>query len=170
LSALLTHLVAIVPACTRECYSALVPLAAETREPLEAAERRWLQLRALTDGLYHDFVGRASQHATRLAAVLAIAEHIAANGEGLPLCIDASSVEAAVDIVEGYLLPMAERVLSEASAPKDGDAAALARFLARGANPRSRSGRCSAGRLARAEAQAVRKRWRKRRGATSSAR
>lgn len=132
LSALLTHLVAIVPACTRECYSALVPLAAETREPLEAAERRWLQLRALTDGLYHDFVGRASQHATRLAAVLAIAEHIAANGEGLPLCIDASSVEAAVDIVEGYLLPMAERVLSEASAPKDGDAARLARFLARG--------------------------------------
>jgi hypothetical protein len=132
LSALLTHLVAIVPACTRECYSALVPLAAETREPLESAEQRWLQLRALTDGLYRDFVGRASQHATRLAALLAIAEHMAAGGEGLPLSIDAGSVEAAVDIVEGYLLPMAERVLSEASAPKDGDAARLARFLARG--------------------------------------
>jgi len=132
LSALLTRLVAIVPACTQECYSALVPMAAETREPLETAAQRWLQLRTLTDGLYRDFVGRGIQHATRLAALLAIAEHIAAGGEGLPLSIDAGSVEAAVDIVGSYLMPMAERVLNEASRPKDGDAARLARFLARG--------------------------------------
>lgn len=132
LSALLTRLVAIVPACTQESYSALVPLAAEAREPLESAARRWLQLRGLTDGLYRDFVGRAPQHATRLAAILALSEHMAAGGEGLPRSIDAGSVEAAVDIVGSYLLPMAERVLSEASAPKDGDATRLARFLARG--------------------------------------
>lgn len=128
----MTRLVAIVPACTHECYSALVPLAAEAREPLETAARRWLQLQTLTDGLYRDLVGRAVQHAMRLAALLSIAEHMAAGGEGLPRSIDADSVEGAVDIVGGYLLPIAERVLSEASGPKDSDTARLARFLARG--------------------------------------
>lgn len=132
LSALLTRLVTIVPACTPECYSALVPLAPETREPLEAAAKRWAQLQPLTDGLYRDLVGRALQHTLRLAALLAIVEHVAAGSEGLPLSVGADSVEAAVNIVGNYLLRMGERVLCEARGPKGSDAARLARFLARG--------------------------------------
>lgn len=132
LSALLTRLVAIVPACTPECYSALVPLAAEAREPLEAAAQRWAQLQPLTDGLYRDLVGRALQHTLRLAALLSIAEHMAAGSEGLPRSVGAVSVEGAIDIVGNYLLPMGERVLCEAAGPTGSDAARLARFLARG--------------------------------------
>ena len=132
LSAILTRLVAIAPASASDGYSALVPLAADAREPLEAAAARWARLQPLTDGLYRDLVGRALQHAQRLSAVLSIAEHLAADREGLPLSVGAASVEAAVTLVDGYLLPMGERVLCIASGPTESDTARLARFLARG--------------------------------------
>lgn len=132
LSAILTRIIAIAPANAPDGYSALVPLAADAREPLEAAAARWARLRSLTDGLYRDLVGRALLHAQRLSAVLSIAEHVAADREGLPLSVGAASVEAAVTLVDEYLLRMGERVLCIASGPAESDAARLARFLARG--------------------------------------
>lgn len=111
---------------------ALVPLAADAREPLETAAARWARLQPLTDGLYRDLVGRALQHAMRLTALLAIAEHMAADREGLPPFVGAASIDAAVQIVGGYLLPMGEGVLGVANGPTESDAARLARFLARG--------------------------------------
>jgi Protein of unknown function (DUF3987) len=132
LSAILTRIIAIAPANAPDGYSALIPLAADTREPLEAAAARWARLRSLTDGLYRELVGRAVQHTQRLSAVLSIAEHLAADRKGLPLSVGAASVEAAVTLVDDYLLRMGERVLCIAKGPAESDAARLARFLARG--------------------------------------
>lgn len=131
LTMLLTRLIAIEPTCKPECYSALVPLASDARLPLENAAKRWAQLQPLTDGLYRDLVGRALQHTLRLAALLAIIEHLAVGNDGLPQCVDAAQIENSVDIVGNYLLPMGERVLCGARGAESSDTARLARFLAR---------------------------------------
>jgi hypothetical protein len=51
------------------------------------------------------------------------------------LSVGAATVEAAIAIFDGYLLPMAERVLGVANGPNESDAVRLARFLARGGKP-----------------------------------
>jgi len=116
-------------------YSALLRLAEGTRAPLEAAIARWDTHRRLTDGLYRDFVGRASQHAIRLSGLLAIAEQAALGREGLPEEIPIDMMERAVAFVDSYLMPMAERTLSAAQVAEESDAARLARYLARKGKP-----------------------------------
>jgi hypothetical protein len=132
LKALLTKLVALAPAGgDGPEYSAGLPLAPDTMGILQSSSERWVGQMRLTDGPFRDALGRAAQYARRLAAILAIVEHAGSGRDGLPARVERADVEAAVAIVDRYLLPMAERVLGAARTPRESDAARLVRFLAR---------------------------------------
>lgn len=134
LTALLSALQAIKPARDEQGYSARVPLAAEARAPLEVASEKWATHQQFSDERSASALGRGRQYAIRVAAILEIAAHVLAGSPGLPEAVRIDSVERAINIVDGYLLPMSERAFTVGHASQS-NAAALARYLVRLGKP-----------------------------------
>jgi hypothetical protein len=135
LTELLTRLVAITPNGLPGAYPALVPLAEESRKPLEDATAEWERLRALSDVHFSDTLGRATQYALRLAFLFSVCEHAACGKEALPNQVTAANVNRAIAFVDRYVLPMAERAFGITRAPVEADAVLILKFLRRLGKP-----------------------------------
>lgn len=135
LTELLTRLVAITPNGLPGAYPSLVPLAEETRKPLEDATAEWDRLRALSDVNFSDTLGRATQYALRLSFLFAVCEHAACGKDGLPNQVTATDVNRAIAFVDRYVLPMAERAFGVTHAPIETDAIRILKFLRRLGKP-----------------------------------
>lgn len=86
-----------------------------------------------TTGIYGGVLGKARGHALRLSCIL---EHLwwaaAGHASGEPRFISARAVGAACEMMEEYFLPMAKRVLGDASIPvAERNATALASHIRR---------------------------------------
>ncbi|MEW6257784.1 MAG: DUF3987 domain-containing protein [Pseudomonadota bacterium] len=108
-----------------------VPLDVGANDALEAFGQRILDRSREASGSFASALGKARGHALRLSCIL---EHIwwaalpGRNAE--PAAISERAMVAAITMMEGYFLPMAERVFSDAIIPaSDRDAVRLARWL-----------------------------------------
>ncbi len=97
---------------------AYVPLAAEAVPALEAFSRETQAQEAVAHGLMKSALGKARGQALRLALVL---EHLwwCAGTGADPKGISAPAMQAACGLMDGYFLPMARRVLGDASIPQE---------------------------------------------------
>lgn len=86
---------------------------------LEAFSRELVERADLAIGGYAGSIGKARGHALRLSCIL---EHLwwcASDGRSPePTEISATAVRAAVGLVDGYFLPAAQKVFSDASIPQ----------------------------------------------------
>ncbi len=105
---------------------------AEARAVHAAFQRRAKARCEAAHGPMSGALGKAPGHAVRIAVVL---EHLwwsGTPGSQEPTTISADAARAAVDFMEGYALPMAERCFADAAAPQaERDAAVVARWIAR---------------------------------------
>jgi hypothetical protein len=99
---------------------------------LEEFARRLASRAADAYGVFAGTLGKARGHVLRLSAVLELMWW-AAESEGMaPTSISNGAVGDAIDLVEAYFLPMAERVFGDAATPvADRNATMLARHLRR---------------------------------------
>jgi hypothetical protein len=88
---------------------------------------------AEASGKLKSAIGKFPGYAARLALVIQLARWAAgADGEPHPMEVDASSMEAAVGLIDSYFMPMAERLYGDASLPEeDRGAAVIARWITR---------------------------------------
>lgn len=131
LQGILSRLTSIKSPGTGANYSAVIPLGAAARELVEGASTIWLRQQDLSSELFATVLGRGRQYAIRLGGLLELVAHVMAGKHGLPATIGPEAVASAVALVDGYLLPMAERTFTTIR-PKDTNAVALAKYLARG--------------------------------------
>lgn len=125
--------VAVLPMATDEngeFAPAIVPLTREAEDILETFAREMAARTHEASGMFAGALGKARGHVLRLAAVL---EHLwwsAAPGAPEPRSITPKAVRAAAGLVDGYFVPMTERVLGDAALPQaERQAIALARHL-----------------------------------------
>ncbi|MDE1567104.1 DUF3987 domain-containing protein [Aquabacter sp. P-9] len=95
-----------------------VPLDATATRLLEAFGQRILERSRSVSGVFQGTLGKARGHALRLSCIL---EHLWwASQPGrhpAPAAISAKAMQCAVGLMEGYFLPMAERVFGDAVKP-----------------------------------------------------
>jgi hypothetical protein len=105
-------------------------LSEAAEDAIEAFAREIVQRADDVSGLFAGTLGKARGHALRLAMVL---EHLwwcGAPPRPEPAIISEKAVTAAAGLVDGYFLPMAERVYGDAAMPAaERGAMALARHL-----------------------------------------
>jgi len=109
-----------------------LPLAQDGIALLQEATRRWHRTAAEGQGQIQSWLMRAPGQALRLAGLRELCEW-ALTGEGQrPMTISATSMEAAIEAVDSFFAPMAQRVLgSVGTAQASRDAGELARIIAR---------------------------------------
>lgn len=107
-------------------------LTTEAEDVLEAFARDMTRRAQDASGLFAGTLGKARGHALRLSAVL---EHLwwcSGTVAAEPTEISVRAIEAAAGLLDGYFIPMAERVFGDASIPKaERRAMVLARHLRR---------------------------------------
>ncbi|MDC9823288.1 DUF3987 domain-containing protein [Devosia sp. ZB163] len=131
---LLSRLISIKPAGDGTTYSTIIPLAAGARELVETASAIWLRQQDLSGELFATALGRGRQYAIRIGGLFEILDHVVAGKHGLPVAVGHQAMASAIALVDGYILPMAERTFTS-HRPKDSDASALAKYLARAGKP-----------------------------------
>ena len=109
----------------------MLPFDPPAADALQAWRERVAELEAGAAGLFVSWLGKLPGLAVRLALVLELlwwAPHGMLEPE--PRTISKGAADAAIELLEGYAVPMARRVFGEAALPQaDRDAAALARWL-----------------------------------------
>jgi hypothetical protein len=108
-----------------------LPLTREAEVRLELYARELVQRAHEASGILAGALGKARGHALRLAAVL---KHLwwCAQGGPPPAIISADAMLAALGLIDGYFIPMAERVFGDATIPAKERAAMIpARLLRR---------------------------------------
>jgi hypothetical protein len=107
-----------------------VRLCPDAENIIEAFGREMAERAHDATGLFAGSLGKARGHALRLSAVL---EHLwwcGVRGGAEPTTISEKAVVSAAGLLDGYFIPMAERVYGDASIPlADRRAMALARYL-----------------------------------------
>jgi hypothetical protein len=107
-------------------------LAAEAENAIEAFARDMAKRANEASGIFAGALGKARGQALRLACVL---EHLwwcPVKGGAEPATISAKAAMAAAGLLDGYFIPMAERVFGDAAIPMaERSAMALARHLKR---------------------------------------
>src|SRR3954447_14789026 len=107
-----------------------IQLTPDAENILEAFGREVAQRAYEETGLFAGSLGKARGHALRLSAVL---EHLwwcAVRGGAEPSTISVKAVTAAAGLLDGYFIPMAERVYGDAAIPAaERGAMLLARYL-----------------------------------------
>ena len=107
---------------------ALDPAAADAFESLQRANRDHGDEAA---GMLKSFVGKLDGIALRLALAIELANWAWLGGDE-PRSVSAAAVVAVADFIEGYALPMAQRVYGDAGLPAvERNAASVARYLRR---------------------------------------
>lgn len=102
---------------------AAVPLIIAFGREMQVAERR-------SHGLLKTAIGKARGHALRLALVLELLWWCG-RGSNQPVTVSAEAMGTAAELMRGYFLPMARRVLGDAAVPREEvDARTLAEWIA----------------------------------------
>ncbi|MEW6125018.1 MAG: DUF3987 domain-containing protein [Pseudomonadota bacterium] len=110
-----------------------VPLDAGANDTLESFGQSILERSRDASGSFASALGKARGHALRLSCILEHIRWAALPGRNAePAAISERAMRAAITMMEGYFLPMAERVFGDAIIPAaDKDAVRLARWLRR---------------------------------------
>jgi hypothetical protein len=110
-----------------------VPLTAEANAAMEAFGQEMQQRQQAAGGLMQSAYGKARGLALRLSLVLTMLRWCAEPGMAPPPAeISAGIFEAACGLVDGYFMPMAERVFGDAAATDtERNASTLARWIMR---------------------------------------
>ncbi|MCF4123852.1 YfjI family protein [Methylobacterium sp. SyP6R] len=109
----------------------LLRLTREAEDILEAFAREMARRAHEATGLFAGTLGKARGHALRIATVI---DHLwwCARQEAEPEEVGASAMRCAVELLQGYFIPMSERVYGDASIPTaERQAIYLARHLRR---------------------------------------
>ena len=114
----------------------VLPLDRDGIGVLEAAAQRWQAMAGERQGQIGSWYARAAGQALRLAGLRELCEWTLTGNRERPQAISAASMQAAVNAVDTFFAPMAQRVLgSTGGAQASRDAAELARFIARDGEP-----------------------------------
>jgi hypothetical protein len=100
---------------TRPWYSRFSEAACTRLDAFRIKTREW---ESVSTGLKLSFIGKLPGLAVRLSLVLACLDY-ASEGGGEPFEITKNHFDRAEDLVENYLLPMAQRAYANASVPED---------------------------------------------------
>jgi len=103
---------------------------------IEAFAREVAARAADASGVFAGTLGKARGHVLRLSAILELLWWSAQPDKPAPTSISAAAVGDAIDLVDSYFLPMAERVFGDSAIPiADRNATALARHLRQAREP-----------------------------------
>lgn len=106
-----------------------------TSEAADLLERFAQDMQAAEEGAYgllRSSMGKARGQALRLALVLELLRWCACDGKPEPRQVSADAIEAAISLMGSYFLPMAARVLGDASVPaEEHNARTLAQWIIR---------------------------------------
>jgi hypothetical protein len=109
-----------------------LPLAQDGIALLQEATRRWHRTAAEAHGQIQSWLMRAPGQALRLAGLRELCEWALTGEDQRPMTISATSIEAAIEAVDSFFAPMAQRILgSVGTAKASRDAGELARVIAR---------------------------------------
>lgn len=109
-----------------------LPLTSDGIALLQEAARRWHRTAAETQGQIQSWFMRAPGQALRLAGLRELCEWAMTGGDHRPTMISATSMAAAIEAVDSFFAPMAQRVLgSVGTAQTSRDASELAKIIAR---------------------------------------
>ncbi|AWN40262.1 DUF3987 domain-containing protein [Methylobacterium durans] len=110
----------------------LVRLTSQAEDVLEAFAREMVHRGHEAGGLLAGTIGKARGHVLRLSCVLEYLWWCGGTRAAEPTCISKKAVEAAAGLLDGYFLPMAERVYGDAAIPiRERRAMLLVRYLRR---------------------------------------
>jgi len=109
-----------------------LPLAQDGISLLEQAARRWHRTASETQGQIRSWFMRAPGQALRIAGLRELCEWALTGKEPHSMTISATSMQVAIEAVDSFFAPMAQRVLgSVGTAQASRDAGELARIIAR---------------------------------------
>ena len=113
-------------------YPLAVPFSDDAADLLHEFRERVRELESSSSGLFLSHIGKWPGMAARIALILELLWWAVADDPlgGGPVEISAKSVAGAIELLTGYVQPMARRIYGEAALPKvERDATALARHL-----------------------------------------